>query len=82
MFHYPARTRLFYQTRALTKDYSKQHNPLAGKHLGELPVHSTKKTYGMVCLTFTKLFKQNAKTANFISRQNLRAKEFINVGFQ
>lgn len=41
-FHYPPRTRLLYQSRGLSRDCWKPHNPIVGKHLGELPIHYAK----------------------------------------
>lgn len=71
-FHYPPRTRHLYQSRGLPRDCWKPHNPIVGKHLGELPIHSAKMLdliYGMICLAFTRLFR-----TCFVIRQDLKAK--------
>lgn len=54
------RTKLSYQSRGLSTDCWKPHNPMVGKHLGELPIHYAKMLdliYGMICLAFTGLFR-------------------------
>lgn len=76
-FHYPPRTRLLYQSRELPKHCWKPHSPTVGEHLGEMPIHYTKRLgliYGMICLAFTRLSR-----SRFVTRQDLKAKESINI---
>lgn len=77
-FHYLPRTRLLYQNRGLSTDCWKSHNPMVGS-LGELPIYYAKMLdliYGMIYLAFTRLFK-----TLFVTRQDLKAKEFKQVDF-
>lgn len=71
-FHYPPRTRLLYQSRGLSTGCWKPHDPVVGKHLGELPDHDAimlDLIYGMICLALTRLFR-----TSFVTRQDLKAK--------